>query len=85
MLHFELSYYTPLEWAIANGIARFEGGAQGEHKMARGFEPIRTYSSHWLADGDFRVAVDRFLQREGMGMAHYRSELEERLPFKTSP
>lgn len=85
MLHFELSYYTPLEWIIERGISRFEGGAQGEHKMARGFEPVRTFSSHWLADGDFRAAVDRFLQREGMGMAHYRSELEERLPFKPSP
>lgn len=84
MLHFELSYYTPLEWIIEKGISRFEGGAQGEHKMARGFEPVRTFSSHWLADGDFRSAVDRFLQREGMGMAHYRSELEERLPFKPS-
>jgi len=85
MLHFELSYYTPLEWIIERKISRFEGGAQGEHKMARGFEPVPTYSSHWLADGDFRTAVDRFLQREGMGMAHYRSELEERLPFKPSP
>jgi predicted N-acyltransferase len=81
-LHFEACYYRPLEWCIARGWQRFEGGAQGEHKMARGLMPVRTFSAHWLADARFASAVDEFLKREGAGVAGYIDELNERNPFK---
>lgn len=81
-LHFELAYYTPIEWAIDQGVARFEGGAQGEHKMARGFEPVPMGSAHWISEERFRDAVTRFLEREGDGMSAYFNELEERTAFK---
>lgn len=81
-LHFELCYYQGIEYAIERGLQAFEGGAQGEHKLARGFAPVRTRSFHWLADPGFREAVARFLKREGAGMAQYLSELDERQPFR---
>jgi predicted N-acyltransferase len=81
-LHFEAAYYQPLEFCIANGIGTFEGGAQGEHKMARGFLPTRTHSAHWLAHPAFSDAIERFLQREGGGIDSYMDELNERNPFK---
>ena len=84
MLHFELCYYAPIEWAIAHGIAVIEGGAQGEHKMARGFEPVDTCSAHWLAHPGLREAVADFLRRERAGVAHYRDELDERNPVRGS-
>ena len=84
-LHFEACYYQPLEWCIAQGYRRFEGGAQGEHKMARGLLPVRTHSAHWLADPRFSDAVARFLEREGAGVEAYVSELDERNPFKPDP
>ena len=84
LLHFEACYYAPLEWCIAHGYRRFEGGAQGEHKMARGLMPVETRSAHWLADARFARAVDDFLAREGEGVAGYLSELDERTPFKAS-
>ena len=83
LLHFEACYYQPLQWCIAHGYARFEGGAQGEHKMARGLLPVRTASAHWLAHPQFAQAVADFLEREGAGVADYLDELNERLPFKT--
>ncbi|WP_083444587.1 GNAT family N-acetyltransferase [Herbaspirillum rhizosphaerae] len=83
-LHFETAYYQPLEFCIANKIAWFEGGAQGEHKMARGFLPQKTWSAHWLAHPSFADAVERFLEREGGGINDYLSELNERNPFRTS-
>lgn len=82
-LHFEACYYQPLEWCIAHGYRRFEGGAQGEHKMARGLMPVRTWSAHWLADERFSGAVHRYLEREGAGVDAYVDELAERNPFKT--
>jgi predicted N-acyltransferase len=82
-LHFEAAYYQPLEFCIANGIATFEGGAQGEHKMARGFLPQKTWSAHWLAHPAFADAVERFLERESGGIDDYISELNERNPFRT--
>ncbi|MFM7633584.1 MAG: GNAT family N-acetyltransferase [Betaproteobacteria bacterium] len=82
-LHFETAYYQPLEFCIANGIAAFEGGAQGEHKMARGFLPEQTWSAHWLAHPSFSDAVERFLRQEGRGMSAYLDELNERNPFKS--
>ncbi|MGA0865277.1 MAG: peptidogalycan biosysnthesis protein, partial [Burkholderiaceae bacterium] len=81
-LHFELAYYTPMAWAIDQGIARFEGGAQGEHKVWRGFEPVTTQSSHWLAEKQFESAVARFLEREKQGLSGYLSELSDRQPYR---
>ncbi|WP_374587197.1 GNAT family N-acetyltransferase [Ideonella dechloratans] len=82
-LHFEACYYQPLAWCIEQGFQRFEGGAQGEHKMARGLLPVRTTSAHWLAHPEFSRAVEDFLAREGAGMDGYLDELRERNPFKT--
>ena len=84
-LHFEACYYRPLEWCIAEGYRRFEGGAQGEHKMARGLLPVQTWSAHWLAHPQFARAIDDFVAREGAGVENYLSELEERRPFKDTP
>jgi len=81
-LHFEACYYAPLDWCIQQRYARFEGGAQGEHKMARGLLPVRTASAHWIADARFASAVDDFLAREGAGVAAYLDELDGRNPFK---
>ncbi|MBA3589474.1 GNAT family N-acetyltransferase [Methylibium sp.] len=81
-LHFEACYYQPLQWCIEHGYRRFEGGAQGEHKMARGLMPVRTHSAHWLSDARFTDAVSRYLAREGAGIEAYVSELDERNPFK---
>jgi len=83
-LHFDACYYQPLAWCIANGYQRFEGGAQGEHKMARGLLPTPTASSHWLAHPAFADAVNDFLAREGEAMSGYLDELNEHAPFKTA-
>ena len=64
------------------GAARFEGGAQGEHKLARGLLPVKTCSLHWLAHPEFAQAVERFLQQEARGVAGYIDELNESNPFK---
>ncbi len=82
-LHFEACYYQPLQWCMANGLRRFEGGAQGEHKMARGLLPVATQSAHWLAHPQFARAVADFLEREGQGVAAYVDELREHSPFKS--
>ena len=84
-LHFEACYYQPLAWCIAQGYRRFEGGAQGEHKMARGLLPVQTWSAHWLAHPQFAQAVGDFLAREGEGVADYLDELNVRRPFKAVP
>ncbi|MGZ9042931.1 MAG: GNAT family N-acetyltransferase [Telluria sp.] len=84
-LHFETAYYQPLEFCIEQKIAVFEGGAQGEHKMARGFLPTRTWSAHWLAHEAFSDAIERFLERESGGIESYIDELNERNPFRTAP
>ena len=81
-LHFEVSYYAPIEWAINRGVIRIEGGAQGEHKLARGFEPTQTGSVHWICDNRFKDAVEKFLIREGIGVESYLSELNNRSPFQ---
>jgi predicted N-acyltransferase len=81
-LHFETAYYQPLEFCIRRGLRCFEGGAQGEHKMARGFLPQKTCSVHWLAHPAFADAVDQFLQQEAGGIDAYMDELNERNPFK---
>ncbi len=81
-LHFEACYYQPLSWCIEHGYARFEGGAQGEHKMARGLLPVLTRSAHWLSHPGFSDAVARRLQSEGAGIELYVDELRERNPFR---
>ena len=81
-LHFELCYYQAQMFCIAEKIEFFEGGAQGEHKLARGFEPRSTCSYHKIAHPDFEKAIKEFLKREQAGIAAYTNELEERAPFK---
>ncbi len=81
-LHFEACYYQPLQWCIEHGYHRFEGGAQGEHKMARALLPVKTTSAHWLAHPSFADAVARFLEREGEGIADYLEDLGHRSPFR---
>jgi len=83
-LHFEACYYQPLAWCIEHGAKRFEGGAQGEHKMARALMPVKTTSAHWLAHPSFADAVERFLEREGAGIENYMDHLGERSPFKAA-
>ena len=84
MLHFETCYYQVIEYCIARGIAVFEGGAQGEHKMARGLMPVQTVSAHWLAQPQFSTAVETFLAREKKGVEHYLDELREHTPFSAA-
>ncbi len=81
-LHFEACYYQPLQWCIEHGYHRFEGGAQGEHKMARALLPVKTTSAHWLAHPAFADAVERFLLREDQGIGAYLNDLSQRNPFK---
>jgi len=83
-LHFELAYYQAIEYCIKENIQTFEGGAQGEHKMARGFLPTTIQSAHWIADPGFSKAVKRFLDREHEGMAAYVDELEQHIPLKST-
>jgi len=83
-LHFEACYYQPLQWCIAHGAVRFEGGAQGEHKMARALLPVQATSAHWLAHPAFAEAVQRFLDREGAGVESYLGDLQARSPFKAA-
>jgi len=83
-LHFEACYYQPLQWCITQGYQRFEGGAQGEHKMARALLPVKTQSAHWLAHPAFSDAVARFLEREQEGVGNYLEDLAQRTPFKTA-
>lgn len=81
-LHFAACYYQPLNWCINNNVSCFEGGAQGEHKMARALMPVTTYSAHWLAHPAFADAVERYLERERSGIDQYLEHLAERSPFK---
>lgn len=83
-LHFETAYYQPLDFCIAHEIEHFEGGAQGEHKIARGFIPQNTWSAHWLAHPAFSEAIDIFLQEENNGIESYIDELNEHSPFKNN-
>ena len=81
-LHFETCYYTGLEYCIKHNIQRFDPGAQGEHKIKRGFKPITTYSSHYIADQQFEFAIADFLVRESKVISEYKDHLTEQLPFK---
>jgi predicted N-acyltransferase len=82
-LHFETCYYQVIEFCIAHGIASFEGGAQGQHKIARGLLPVETHSAHWLAHPQFAAAVEDFLRSESRGIAAYVDELDAHSPFKS--
>jgi predicted N-acyltransferase len=84
-VHFEACYYQPLQWCIANRFRRFEGGAQGEHKMARGLMPARTQSAHWIAEPEFARAIGSHLKQESGSIDEYLSELDDRSPFKLPP
>jgi uncharacterized protein len=81
-LHFEVCYYQAIEFCIARGLQVFEGGAQGEHKIARGLLPVRTHSAHWLADARFADAIAGFLQRESAKVTDYLGAWEEHSPLK---
>ena len=81
-LHFEACYYKAIEFAIQRGLARVEAGAQGKHKIQRGYLPVATYSAHWIRDDSFRKAVSDFLRRETSAMRAERRALAEYSPFK---
>jgi predicted N-acyltransferase len=81
-LHFEACYYQGLDYCIEHGLTRFDSGAQGEHKISRGFEPITTYSAHWLKDARFAQAVGHFLAREQKNVRLYKQDAASYLPFK---
>ncbi len=81
-LHFEACYYQPIEWCIQHGYHRFEGGAQGEHKMARALLPIKTTSAHWVAHLEFATAIERYLTREVLGVENYLDGLHSRSPVR---
>ncbi len=84
-LHFETCYYQAIEYCIKHGLSRFEGGAQGEHKLSRGFLPTITCSSHWLADDRLTTAVGDFLEREKSHVSEYRKILNTHSPYKSDP
>lgn len=81
-IHFETCYYQAIEWCINNGYQRFEAGAQGEHKLARGLEPATTYSAHWITDPQFRNAIDDFLEQEESHINRYQGALSSHSPFR---
>ncbi|HEU0289519.1 MAG TPA: GNAT family N-acetyltransferase [Burkholderiales bacterium] len=84
-LHFETCYYQGIEFCITHGIASFEGGSRGEHKLARGLMPVETCSAHWLSHPEFAAAVEQFLTKETRSMERYVDELSERSPYKQLP
>ena len=81
-LHFEVCYYQAIDYAIAHGLARVEAGAQGEHKLARGYLPVETYSAHWIADPGLKRAVERFLKQERKLVAESNAELTQKGPYR---
>lgn len=81
-LHFELCYYQAIDAAIARGLARVEAGAQGEHKLARGYAPVTTWSAHYIPDPSFRHAVADFVERERLAVAREAEFLGELTPFR---
>ncbi len=81
-LHFEACYYQGLDYCIEHGLQRFDSGAQGEHKIARGFEPVTTYSAHWFQDERFAKAIGQFLLREKNAVQFYKDDATKYLPFK---
>ena len=84
-LHFEACYHQGVEYCIEHGITKFDPGAQGDHKIARGFEPTLTWSAHFIADRRFRAAVDDYLEREGASIDAYTAEMQEHVPYRQQP
>lgn len=83
-LHFETCFYQGIDYAITHGLQRFDGGAQGEHKIQRGFAPVFTYSNHWLRDSRFHHAISQALQAEAKEVRQYQIEASAYLPFKNT-
>src|SRR5690606_15777384 len=81
-LHFELCYYRGMEFCMARGLAEFDPGVQGEHKILRGFEPVITWSLHWFREPAFQRAVDDFCQREAEYVSAYQQEARTLLPYR---
>ena len=81
-LHFECCYYQAIEYAIARGLARVEAGAQGPHKIQRGYLPVPTYSAHWIADPALAQAIADFLRRETRSIERERAHLAEQSPYR---
>jgi uncharacterized protein len=81
-LHFETCYYQGIEYAIKHRIDRFDGGAQGEHKIQRGFEPVITYSNHWLVSAEFQQAIESLVKQEAADIHNYCRNAQDHLPFK---
>ncbi|WP_347312371.1 GNAT family N-acetyltransferase [Defluviimonas sp. SAOS-178_SWC] len=84
-LHFECCYYQAIDYAIAHGLSRVEAGAQGEHKLARGYLPVETHSLHWIADPSFRTAVARYLDAEARAVGEEIEVLTDYGPFRKPP
>ena len=82
-LHFEMCYYRLIEYCIRRGLRRFDAGAQGEHKLMRGFLPVETRSAHWIRDPRFREAIARFLADERAGIRRYRQAMTRHSPYRT--
>ena len=84
-LHFELCFYQGIAYCLREGLTRFEPGAGGEHKIARGFTPTLVHSAHWIADPTMRQMIGRHLEQQGEAVAGYRDEAAEHLPFRAAP
>ena len=83
-IHLELCYYQAIDWAIANGLAYVQAGAQGEHKLARGYEPVITRSAHFIVDPGFRRAVENFLEEERRAILGEVQWMRGMLPYRSS-
>lgn len=81
-LHFELCYYQGIEFALAKGLHKYDAGAQGEHKIMRGFEPLKTHSLHWIKHTDFRTAIEQFLNEEKRTLDTYIADAKQLLPYR---
>ncbi|MBT7581444.1 MAG: N-acetyltransferase, partial [Kordiimonadaceae bacterium] len=84
-LHFELCYYQAIEFAIKNGLGKVEAGAQGDHKIARGYVPVATNSAHWIENPSFKDAIERYLNQERRAVSQDIEYLKEFIPFKKNP
>ena len=82
-LHFETCYYQGIDYCIETGKQRFEPGTQGEHKVARGFVPVATWSAHWLAHPEFANAIERYLDEEGRHVDRYMDAVDAHVPYKS--
>jgi hypothetical protein len=81
-LHFETCYYQGIDYCIEHGLQRFEPGTQGEHKVPRGFEPVHTWSAHWIADPRFRRAIANYLAQEQIAIDQYMESIREHTPYR---